>query len=214
MKAVVFDMDGVIFDSERLAKECWMEIGAERGIKNFSHAFDQIIGRNYQDEKSVMCSIYGEDFPFDEIYKEAGARKLEKCVNGHYPLKPGIKDLLVFLKEKEYRVGLASSTSEEIVRMHITNAGLSPYFDCLICGNMVKHSKPAPEIFLLACKTLGVSPQETYIIEDSYNGIRAAHAAGAYTIMVPDIKMPTDEMRELSDLILKDLYEVKNHLRV
>ena len=98
MKAVVFDMDGVIFDSERLAKACWMEIGDERGIENFSYAFDQIIGLNYQDEKSVMCSIYGDDFPFDEIYKEAGKRKIQKCVDGHYPLKPGIVELLTFLK--------------------------------------------------------------------------------------------------------------------
>ena len=212
MKAVVFDMDGVIFDSERLAKTCWMEIGDERGIQNFSYAFDQIIGLNYQAEKDVMCGIYGEDFPFDDIYKEAGERKLKKCLNGHYPLKSGIVELLAFLKENEYKVGLASSTSEDIVRMHITNAGLLPYFDCLICGNMVKNSKPDPEIFLLACKTLNVLPEETYIIEDSYNGIRAAHSAGAFTIMVPDLKMPTEEMRELSDLILEDLYEVQEEL--
>lgn len=212
MKAVVFDMDGVIFDSERLSKECWMEIGMERGIENFSPAFDAIIGLNYQAEKDVMCSIYGEDFPFDEIHREAGIRKLEKCVDGHYPLKDGIKELLVFLKERGYKVGLASSTDEATVRMHITNAGLLPYFDCLICGNMVQISKPDPEIFLLACKTLGVTPEEAYIIEDSYNGIRAAHAAGAFAIMVPDLKMPTEEMRELSDLILKDLYTVKKHL--
>ena len=213
MKAVVFDMDGVIFDSEQLSKVCWLEIGEERGIENFSFAFDEIIGLNYQAEKDVMCSIYGNDFPFDEIHKEAGIRKLQKCVNGHYPLKDGIEELLLFLKSHNYKVGLASSTDEEIVRMHITTAGLLPYFDCLICGNMVENSKPDPEIFLLACKTLGVAPEETYVIEDSYNGIRAAQRAGAFVIMVPDLKKPTEEIIELSDLILNDLYEVKNHLK-
>lgn len=212
MKAVIFDMDGVIFDSEQLSKKCWLEIGAERGIDNFSAAFDEIIGLNYQDEKSVMCNIYGKDFPFDEIYKDAGIRKLQKCLGGHYPLKAGVRDLLQFLKNNNYKIGLASSTEEKTVRMHIKNAGLLSYFDCLICGNMVEHSKPDPEIFLIACDSLGVSPKETYIIEDSYNGIRAAHAAGAFVIMVPDLKAPTEEMRKLADLILKDLYEVKTQL--
>lgn len=211
MKAVVFDMDGVIFDSERLSKEVWLEIAKERGIEGFSPVYDQIIGVNKASGRQIVCEAYGKDFPFDEIHAEAAVRKLTKCPDGHYPLKTGIVELLTFLKEHNYKVGLASSTEESVVRMHLEKSGLLPYFNCLICGNMVKRSKPDPEIFLLACKTLGVSPKETYIIEDSYNGIRAAHAAGAFAIMVPDLKMPTDEMRELSDLILKDLYEVKNH---
>lgn len=210
MRAVIFDMDGVIFDSERLAKECWMEIADERGYENFSPAFDEIIGVTYQSGKEILCSIYGQDFPFEEIHKEAGVKKLEKCVDGHYPLKYGIKELLSYLKEHDYKVGLASSTDETIVRMHLENAGLLPYFDCLICGNMVKNSKPDPEIFLMACERLGVTPEESYIIEDSYNGIRAAHRAGAFTIMVPDMKVPTDEMKELSNLILNDLVAVRD----
>ena len=212
MKAVVFDMDGVIFDSERLSKEVWLEIAKERGIEDFSPVYDQIIGVNKAGGRRIVCEAYGKEFPFDEIHAEAAVRKLTKCPNGHYPLKEGIKELLTFLREKNYKVGLASSTEEAVVRMHLEKSGLISYFDCLICGNMVKHSKPDPEIFLLACKTLGVEPKETYVIEDSYNGIRAAHAAGTFAIMVPDLKAPTDEMIELSDLILKNLYEVKKQL--
>lgn len=212
MKAVVFDMDGVIFDSERLSKEVWLEIAQERGIEGFSPVYDQIIGVNKAGGRKIVCSAYGEDFPFDEIHAEAAVRKLTKCPNGHYPLKPGITELLTFLKEHNYKVGLASSTEEAVVRMHLEKSELISYFDCLICGNMVKHSKPDPEIFLLACEALGIEAKDTYIIEDSYNGIRAAHAAGAVVIMVPDMLVPTDEMRLLADRILKDLYEVKNHL--
>ena len=212
MKAVVFDMDGVIFDSERLSKEVWLEIAAERGIEGFAPVYDEIIGVNKAGGRKIVCNAYGQDFPFDEIHAEAAGRKLPKCPDGHYPLKDGIVELLTFLKEHNYKVGLASSTEESVVRMHLEKSQLISYFDCLICGNMVTNSKPHPEIFLLACETLGVRPEETYIIEDSYNGIRAAHAAGAFSIMVPDLKAPTEEMKQLSKLILKDLYEVKKHL--
>ena len=212
MKAVVFDMDGVIFDSERLSKEVWLEIAEECGIEGFSPVYDEIIGVNKAGGRQIVCEAYGKDFPFDEIHAEAAVRKLPKCPNGHYPLKAGIVELLTFLKEQNYKIGLASSTEESVVRMHLEKSGLISYFDCLICGNMVANSKPHPEIFLVACETLGVTPGETYIIEDSYNGIRAAASAGAFPIMVPDLKAPTEEMEKLSKLILKDLYEVKKHL--
>ncbi len=213
MKAVVFDMDGVIFDSERLSKEVWLEIAKERGIEGFSPVYDQIIGVSKSGGKQIVCDAYGADLPFDEIHAEAAMRKITKCPEGHYPLKEGIVELLIFLKEQGYKVGLASSTEEAVVRMHLENSGLISYFDCLICGNMVAHSKPDPEIFLVACETLGVAPEETYIIEDSYNGIRAAARAGAFPIMVPDLKEPTEEMRSLAKLILKDLYEVKKYIK-
>ena len=212
MKAVVFDMDGVIFDSERVSKEVWLEIAKERGIEGFSPVYDQIIGVNKSGGKQIVCDAYGEDFPFDEIHAEAALRKLTKCPEGHYPLKDGIVELLMFLQERGYKIGLASSTEESVVRMHLEKSGLISYFDCLICGNMVAHSKPDPEIFLVACEKLGVAPEETYIIEDSYNGVRAAARANAFPIMVPDLKEPTEEMRSLAKLILKDLYEVKDRL--
>lgn len=214
MKAVIFDMDGVIFDSERLSKEVWLEIVKERGIEGFPPVYDQIIGVSKAGGKQIVCDAYGDDFPFDEIHAEAARRKLTKCSNGHYPLKDGIIELLSYLQERGYKVGLASSTEEPVVRMHLEKSGLISYFDCLVCGNMVARSKPDPEIFLVACETLGVLPEESYIIEDSYNGIRAAARAGAFPIMVPDLKEPTEEMRYLSKLILKNLHEVKKHIQI
>lgn len=212
MKAVIFDMDGVIFDSERLSKEVWLEIARERGVEGFSAVYDKIIGVSKAGGKQIVCEAYGSEFPFDEIHAEAAMRKLTKCSNGHYPLKDGIEDLLIFLKDHGYKTGLASSTEEPVVRMHLENSGLNVYFDCIICGNMVIHSKPNPEIFLVACDKLGVLPEESYIIEDSYNGIRAAARAGAFSIMVPDLKEPTEEMKSLANLIVKDLYEVKKYI--
>lgn len=110
-------------------------------------------------------------------------------------------------------MGLASSTRSTSVFGHLERSGFGKYFKAVITGDMVEHSKPRPDIYLLACRELGVDPEEAYAIEDSPNGIRAAHAAGMRPVMVPDMIAPDDEMRELSFLIRTDLFEVLDYLR-
>lgn len=152
--AVVFDMDGVIFDSERATMECGL------------------------------------------------------------PMKPGIRELLGFLKEKDVKIAVASSTRKQTVENQLVWAGIREYFDAIICGDMVERSKPAPDIFLKVCEVLGVEPERAYVIEDSYNGIRAAHAGKLMPIMVPDLLPPTDEMHELAVAVLYDLNQVAEYLRI
>ena len=124
-------------------------------------------------------------------------------------MKKGVTELLPYLKEMGWIVGLASSTKEATVTQEIRDAGLMPYFDNLTCGDMLKKSKPEPDIFLMACEKLAVKPQEAIIIEDSHNGIRAASRAGAMPVMVPDMMPVTEEMKELAYKICKDLLEVR-----
>lgn len=128
------------------------------------------------------------------------------------PMKKGVTELLSYLKEKGWIVGLASSTKEATVTQEIRDAGLMPYFDNLTCGDMLKKSKPEPDIFLMACEKLAVKPQEAIIIEDSHNGIRAASRAGAMPVMVPDMMPVTEEMKGLAYKICKDLLEVRSWL--
>ena len=109
-------------------------------------------------------------------------------------------------------MALASSTRREVVLQELTDAGIIDYFDEVICGDMVTRSKPAPDIFLRACEETGVSPDRAYAIEDSYNGIRSAAAGGLRPIMVPDLMPPTEEMRRLSEAVLKDLHEARRWL--
>ena len=124
-------------------------------------------------------------------------------------MKPGIRELLIYLKEAGFKIGLASSTREVTVTQEITDAGLLPFFDNLTCGDMLKKSKPEPDIFWMACERLGVKPEEAMVIEDSYNGIRAAHRAGTTPVMVPDMIPPDEEMHLLAYKIFNSLLEVK-----
>lgn len=212
--AVVFDMDGVIFDSERLVIECWKVIADKYGVVNVESVCRECLGINKEASKRKFIDYYGEDFPYDEYKEEMSALYHERYSDGRLPMKPGIKELLVFLKARGKKTALASSTRKQIVTQELTDAGLIEYFDEIICGDMVARSKPAPDIYLKACECLGVPPEEAYAVEDSYNGIRSASGAGLKPVMVPDLAEPTKEMEELSEVILSSLLEVKEYLTV
>ena len=125
------------------------------------------------------------------------------------PLKTGARELLDWLKAEGWAIGLASSSREAGVRLNMERTGLISYFDVLIGGDMLKASKPAPDIYLRACAELGVDPRTAFAVEDSYNGIRAAHAAGMRALMVPDMVPADDEMRGLAETVLPDLLAVR-----
>ncbi len=212
-KAVVFDMDGVIFDSERLVLEGWLLIARRNGITDLEEVFYRCIGTNATATKEIFLKHYGEDFPYDE-YKQENSRWFhENFDHGRLPMKPGIVELLQYLKTEGYRIGLASSTRIAVVTQEIKDAGLLPYFDNLTGGDMLKRSKPEPDIYLMACERLNVRPSEAIAIEDSFNGIRAASRAGMLPVMVPDMIAPDDEMRRTAALICPDLFAVRDWLR-
>lgn len=211
-KAVVFDMDGVIFDSEKLVLGCWMELAKTYGIPDMEETFIKCIGTNRAQTKEILLERYGADFKYEKFRDEASVMYHSRYDNGRLPMKPYVKELLEYLKEKEILVSVASSTRHAVVEQEIRDAGLLPYFKTLTCGDMVKRSKPDPEIFLMACESLSVAPEETIAIEDSFNGIRAAHRAGMFPVMVPDMIAPDEEMKRLAGKIFKDLSEVKRWL--
>ena len=211
-KAVVFDMDGVIFDSERLVLKCWKEAAEKYGIRDIEKVFYKCIGTNRAQTKEITMDYYGEDFPYAEFRAEASRLYHSRYDGGRLPMKPGVVELLEFLKAQGIRVALASSTRYEVVYQEIRDAGILPYFQNLTCGDMVTVSKPNPEIFLKACEALSVAPEEAIAIEDSFNGIRAAHRAGMFPVMVPDMVAPDAEMEELAGWIGKDLGQVREWL--
>ncbi len=212
-KAVIFDMDGVIFDSERLVLECWKEIAKRENIEDMEEVFRRCIGTNTQKTKEILFEHYGQEFAYDNFRNEASKLFHSRYDNGRLPMKKGIKELLLYLKEQGIRIGLASSTRYKVVHQELQDAGILSYFQSLTCGDMVKQSKPEPEIFLKACESLSVDAKEAIAIEDSFNGIRAAHRAGMLAVMVPDMVAPNEEMRELAGKIFKDLLEVKDWMQ-
>ena len=212
-QAVVFDMDGVIFDTERLVIEFWKEVAKKHNIPNVEHTCIQCLGANRVRTREIFLENYGADFPFDPYRAE-----VTELFNTHYkgvplPTKPGVRELLNYLQEQDIKVGLASSTAQHLVRDEIGTAGLLPYFQTLVCGDMVEHSKPAPDIFLKACEILNADPTKSIAIEDSFNGIRSAHCAGMTPIMVPDQVQPTDEIRTLAFHVMPSLLDVLNWLK-
>lgn len=211
-KAVVFDMDGVIFDSERAVMQCWKEVASRHNIPNIEKAILACTGTTMVRTREIMLNLYGADFPYDEYARESSAIFHSRYDGGRLPMKPGVKELLTFLKKHDKKIALASSTRHQVVTDELRDAGIIEYFDRIICGDMVSRSKPAPDIFLKACEELNVSPSDSYAIEDSYNGIRAAHAGGLHPIMVPDLLPADEEMQSLAEIVLPSLTSVMEYL--
>lgn len=212
--AVIFDMDGVIFDSERAALLCWLELAKEKHFENIYEVFLKCTGTTMERTKQIVLEAYGEDFPYDEYAALASKMYHEKYDGGKLPVKKGVKDILGFLKDNNKKIALASSSRKATVEMELRDAGLLSYFDEIVTGDMVKRSKPEPDIFLKACEAIGVKPSRAYAIEDSFNGIRSAFRGGLRPIMVPDLLEADDEMREISDKVLTDLNAVIDYLKI
>lgn len=208
--AVVFDMDGVIFDSERLVLECWEKIGEKYHLKGMRDAFLPCIGTNDIKTREIVLEHYGADFPYDEFRRESSRLYHSVVDHGGLPVKTGVRELLSYLKKCTIPIALASSTRLEVVTQELKQAGLYEYFGVVMGGDQLKRSKPEPDIYLMTCEKLGVQPKCTYAIEDSYNGIRSAYSAGMKPIMVPDMLPPTEEMREKSVVVLDDLLQVRD----
>lgn len=214
-KAVIFDMDGVIFDSERLYIECNKEIARKFGITDMDlveEVSKKCIGITSEETRRIMQECLGEVFPIDEMWMGAAALFKEKTIGGNLPVKPGVVEILEYLKDKKVQTAIASSTKSDTVKRELGDAGLLNYFDKIVGGDMIRKSKPEPDSFLKAAEVLGVDPKDCCIIEDSFNGIRAAHAAGGFPIMVPDILQPDDEIRGLAGIVLESLIKVRDYL--
>ena len=211
-KAAIFDMDGLILDSERTVLSCWEKIGEKYGFKDIVSYGISVIGKNKKATIDEFERIYGE--PGDRYERELREIYNGLAQKGEVPLKPHTLELLESMKNAGMKIAIASSSTREEVTTQMEMLGALKFFDTCVCGDQVTKSKPDPEIFLLACDALGVKPEEAVGLEDSFNGVRACKASGLYTIMVPDIIRPDDEMKGLADVILPSLKEVQAFLNL
>ncbi|MBP0723993.1 HAD family phosphatase [Bacillus sp. RG28] len=194
IKAIIFDMDGLMFDSERVTLEAIKKIGQAYQYVIEDEHVHEIIGTNQKYAKKRFQERFGEDFPFEDIMKQKKVDILEYYQTEGVPKKEGLVELLEYLKEKKLPLAVATSSYRESATFILKKAEVFPYFDAIICGDEVTHSKPEPEIFLKAASTLGVYPEECIVIEDSENGLIAAQKAGIRSIFVKDLVTPKNEV--------------------
>lgn len=169
------------------------------------------IGTNKVRTQEIVFAHYGKDFPYEKFSGESSVLFHEITEKEGLPVKAGAREILDYLREEDIPLGLASSTRAAVVTQELEDAGLYDYFQTVVGGDLLKNSKPAPDIYLMTCERMGVLPENTYAIEDSYNGIRSAHAAGLHPIMVPDMMPATEEMQELSERVFEDLFQVREY---
>ena len=208
-KTIVFDMDGVILDSERLVLNIWTLLGEKYQVSGMNEMMIECLGTNIEETRRIVEKHLGADFPYDDFRVEAKEMFIERTKKDGVPLKPGARELLQFLKINGWKIGLASSTSGATVKDELQTVGLYDFFEVVVSGDMVKESKPHPEIYFKSCELLGVNPKEAVAVEDSKNGVRSAAMAGMKVILVPDLVDPDEDTQRLAWKMFPDLFDVR-----
>lgn len=214
IEAVIFDMDGTLFDTERISFGFWQKALKKYGYVMNKEVYTSLIGRKRKESVKLLIKKYGEDFPVEKIYEEKD-KELVKfiCENG-VPVKTGVYELLEFLTKQEYKVALATSTNRKRAVELLEKAGIKDKFTAVVCGDDVVNSKPDPEIFLKAAEELNADPKKCIVLEDSPAGIEAAYKGGMIGINVPDLKEPDAEIKRLASKICGNLLEVRDYLEL
>lgn len=206
-KAALFDMDGLLFDSERIGLIEMIAAGKEQGIHMEEEPVRATIGKTIEAAKQVYMDWYPA-LDYDALRISFTRRMQTLAAEGNMPLKDGVHELLEALKAKGIPMAVASSSDENTIRSYLEHAGILPYFSALVSGVDMPRSKPAPDIFLAAADRLGAIPEDCLVLEDSYNGVKAGRAAGCTVCMVPDILPYYDELKPYVDHLLPSLRHV------
>lgn len=212
VKAVIFDMDGLMIDSERVTFECYKEVLKEMNLTMDVEFYKTLLGKPVKGIQQRFYDVYGNDFPIEDVMKKVHALIAEKFETEGVPVKKGLVSLLQYLKENSYKTIVATSSNRNRVDAILKQAGITDYFDDSICGDEVTKGKPDPEMFLKACQKLNVAADEAIVLEDSEAGIQASYDAHIKIICIPDMKYPEKQYEEKATSVLKDLGEVKTLL--
>jgi len=213
-KAVVFDMDGVILDSEKIYRANHFRAAEHFGLptSKVDEFCNMIAGSTRKLNSIRFDKMFGEDMKTPITYDEYRA-VVDVGVEAYaedpgYDLKPGVRELMDFLRDHGIRTALATSTSRDKATRAIERQGLTEYFDGMVFGDMIERCKPDPDIYLTACREIGVAPKDAIGVEDSINGVISSHRAGLYTVMVIDLIQPNDVARENADIIYTRIDEI------
>ena len=211
-KAVIFDMDGVIFDTEKVYLDIWIEVFEKYGYKMTKELYVNVMGTGRKNVIKTFLENFGDDLPIEKMYEEKDNQLFYIIENQGIPLKEGVKELFSMLKEKNYKIALATSAKRERVEKQIKDKWLKESFDAIVCGDDVEKGKPSPDIFLKAAKKIDVEPENCFVVEDSPAGIKAAFSGGMKGIHVEDLKVADEEILKYCQKNFKNLQEIKKYL--
>lgn len=197
-KGAIFDQDGLLFDTEVIFEQSWLKAGEELGLPVTLELTHRLSGCG----KKELAAVISE--AFQEVDSEAMVERVHSLAAetqlAMTPIiKPGVREILGFCRKHGIRTAIASSSMRHLVDHNLEVTGLTEFFDAIVTGRDVANGKPAPDIFLLAAERIGVSPSDCVVFEDAFPGVRAAHAAGCRTVMIPDRAQPTPEILDICE---------------
>lgn len=208
-QAVVFDMDGLMIDTERVALECWIESARVFGWEISRETCLSLVGLGQRESRQALLDRMGGKFPLAEVSARGRERYLQRLRGEGVAVKPGLVPLLDWLAERDVPVAVATSTQHALALEKLALAGLRERFETIVCGDQVPKGKPAPDVYREAVARIDADPARCIALEDSEIGLRAAHAAGLTCIVVPDLLPPSPEYEPLAHAIVPGLREAR-----
>ncbi len=211
-KTVIFDMDGVLFDTEKIYLDVWTKVFEKYGYRMTKEVYCKVIATGRENVKKVFKDEFGDNIPIEKMYKEKD-KALSEELKKKIPIKDGAYELLKYLKAKKYKLALATSASKERMEKQLNQSNFNNIFDEVVCRDEVEKIKPNPEIFLKAASKLNVSPEECIVIEDSSAGIEAAYKGNMTPLHVVDLKEADEKIKKYSYKSFNNLYEIKSYFK-
>lgn len=207
----IFDMDGLLLDTERIYRDSWEIVAGKFGVAHKEQFPKAVCGTSGESMVAVVKEYYPQ--VDSQVFIEACKQLVKESVQKFVPEKPGIHEILHYFKQNGVKIAVASSSEAEVIKHNLEKVGVLDQFDALVSGQQVEHGKPAPDIFLEAARQIGCEPGDCYVFEDGRNGIKAGVAAGCTTIMIPDLTEPDDELEEICTGIYSSLIEAMEAIK-
>ena len=208
LQLIIFDMDGLMLDTEKISYEAWRAAATNHGYTIDKALFEKTLGRSMLHTQALFMEAFGEDFPFEKVKADRVILSSDMIETRGVPIKKGLFELLDYIRSSDIKMAVATSTSRQRALGLLRKAGVDTYFDTIFCGDEITHSKPDPEIFLKVAERLNCKPENCLVLEDSESGIQAAYSGGMIPIMIPDLKEPTKEVAALAYKRMGSLLEV------
>jgi HAD superfamily hydrolase (TIGR01509 family) len=206
---VIFDLDGLMFDTQSVFLKAWDYAGEKIGIGKAGYMVNKTLGMGIVASYDIWVTEFGDKYDQEELRKYTREFLQDYYATFAVPIKKGLYNLLNYLKENNSKIAVASSSPRWEVEKHLNDAKITDRFSAIVCGDMVEKSKPAPDVYLKVCEILGVRPEECIALEDSKNGLLSAYRAGCKTIMVQDLWQADEETLKIIEGMYVDLDEVK-----